>query len=810
MNLYIYSYNNYYNRIVKKAGDTIEDYADFLHYGPVEGVYGFTPSDGVNTQQLLGSNISSYDGKGDYLIAHNPETNEIDSRWFIMDCTRTRQGQWQLTLHRDLLVDFYEPIIKAPAMIEKANLSVNDNLIFTKEGMTFNQIKTSEYLLKDQSDCPWAVIYYSLNPNTVISGTVYNNKLSSLPHIEIDETNIEDWKFWKYSNLSGFSERFYGVPSEGYYKINARKGSNNGDEYRFSSSMVDGETDYVQYYPKTYKSQGVYFPNANTAQEQCLEIRQQIQPQLSSLNHMVKSVAPFSTQAELEELLSYNGKLIQVGLTGLKYYSVTVEEATTDEERLVELPEGSNIQLAIKQAAIDSGMTVTSQSSEANFEFEVTATSYYIWLREEKDEYLTYDVTNDTTRITPSDVPYGILALPIGDLKVKNATSSTIFSELTTNKEYNLNLISKMWTQEAEDIYDIQILPYCPCQELITKKGEITLTNSNQYSIIYSQAQLGSTTRTPCGIILNVPKARFTFDIPLVIQRGQSPIHRKVNNECDKWRLASPNYSNYFDFSVEENNGIQYFNVDCEYKPYTPYIHLNPNFSTLYGKDFNDPRGLVLGGEFSITNVQDKWEQYELQNKNYQNIFNRQIESMELNRTLNAVSDFTSGALGSVNTAAAGFMVGGVPGAIIGGVAGLAGGMTDAAFNLAKANDQIELQRETFNYQLGNIQAMPHTIGKLSAFNNNNKLFPVLEYYTCTQREKDLFVNAMAYNGMTVMATGYIKDYLPNTWTYSGQKETIRSKNYVRAQIIRLEDLGDDFHVLNSITRELKQGAYYE
>ena len=810
MNLYIYSYNNYYNRIVKKAGDNIDDYAAFRHYGPVTGVYGFTPGDGVNTQQLLGSNISSYDGKGDYLIAHNPETDEIDSRWFIMDCTRTRQGQWQLTLHRDLLVDFYEPIINAPAMIEKANLSIGDNLIYTKEGMSFNQIKTSEYLLKDQSDCPWAVIYYSLNQNTVISGSVENNKLRSLPHIEIDETNIEDWKFYRYSNLNGFNERFYSIPTEGYYKINARKGSNNGDEYRFSSSIFNAETDYTQWGVKTYKSQGVYFPNSVTPREQADAIRDIVSPQLSSLKSKAKNLLYFSDQDELDEFLSYNGKLIQVGLTGLKYYSVQIEEATTDEVRTIELPEGGSLQQQMKQIAVDSGMTITSQSSEANFELEITATSYYMWLREEKDEYLTYDVTSDVTRIVPSDAPYGILTLPIGDIKIVNGTGSSIFSQLTTNKEYNLSLISKMWTKEAEDIYDIQILPYCPCQELITGKGEITLTNSNQYSIIYSQEQLGSTTRTPCGVIINVPKARFTFDIPLSISRGQTSIQRKVNNECDKWRLASPNYSNYFDFSVEENNGVQYFNVDCEYKPYTPYIHLNPNFSTLYGKDFNDPRGLVLGGEFSITNVQDKWEQYELQNKNYQNIFNRQIESMELNRTLNATSDFISGALGSVNTAAAGFMVGGVPGAIIGGVAGLAGGMTDAAFNLAKANDQIDLQRETFQYQLGNIQAMPHTIGKLSAFNNNNKLFPVLEYYTCTPREKDLFVNAIAYNGMTVMATGYIKDYLPNTWSYIGQRETIRSKNYVKAQIIRLEELGDDFHVLNSITRELRQGAYFE
>ena len=121
MNLYIYNYNNYYNRQLKKAGNNIEDYVDFLLYGPVQGVYGFTPGDGINTKQLIGSNAQMYDGKGDYLIAHNPDTNEI-LRWFIIDSNRTRDGQWSLTLRRDLIVDYYDKVLEADCFIEKANL----------------------------------------------------------------------------------------------------------------------------------------------------------------------------------------------------------------------------------------------------------------------------------------------------------------------------------------------------------------------------------------------------------------------------------------------------------------------------------------------------------------------------------------------------------------------------------------------------------------------------------------------------------------------------------------------------------------
>ena len=139
MNLYIYNYNNYYNRIFKKAGDSIYDYDEFLYYGPVKGVYGFTPGDGVNTTQLIGTNVRPYyDGKGDYLIVHNPNTNEIDSRWFIIDHNRTRDGQWQLILHRDLIADNYTDLLNEPMFIEKATVNKDDPAIWNGEGVAVN------------------------------------------------------------------------------------------------------------------------------------------------------------------------------------------------------------------------------------------------------------------------------------------------------------------------------------------------------------------------------------------------------------------------------------------------------------------------------------------------------------------------------------------------------------------------------------------------------------------------------------------------------------------------------------------------
>lgn len=109
----------------------------------------------------------------------------------------------------------------------------------------------------------------------------------------------------------------------------------------------------------------------------------------------------------------------------------------------------------------------------------------------------------------------------------------------------------------------------------------------------------------------------------------------KIANECDLYRLCSPNYNGAFDFNLMKNNKeVKKFNVDCQYKPYNPYIHVNPDFAGLYGRDFDDSRGLVCGGDFSIGIVNDQWNAYEIQNKNYQNIFNRQIQNMEVNNSI--------------------------------------------------------------------------------------------------------------------------------------------------------------------------------
>ena len=179
MNLYIYTgYNNYYNRQLKREL-TLDDYRN-----KSTSVYelpktNFVPNDYVNATHVFGSNVSNYDGKGDYLIAQDELTSLIDSRWFIIESVRDRAGQHTLTLRRDLFADFYDEFTNSAMFLEKGNIQdINSPFLMNQEQFATNEIKTNEYPLYDKSGCSWIVGYYSKNlDNTqTLSGSAYVNQ----------------------------------------------------------------------------------------------------------------------------------------------------------------------------------------------------------------------------------------------------------------------------------------------------------------------------------------------------------------------------------------------------------------------------------------------------------------------------------------------------------------------------------------------------------------------------------------------------------------------------------------------------------
>ena len=293
-----------------------------------------------------------------------------------------------------------------------------------------------------------------------------------------------------------------------------------------------------------------------------------------------------------------------------------------------------------------------------------------------------------------------------------------------------------------------------------------------------------------------------------VLNPGNDAIERKLANECDLVRIVSQNYSAIFEFSPAKSGGVDGFLADCTYKPWSPYIHILPKLKGLYGDNFvtiDDARGLICGGDMSLPQLSNAWANYQLQNKTYQEMFDRQIKNMDVQNDIKLqgaraqaiLSPITGGAAG----AAVGAQVGGIGGAIGGAAAGLIGGGITAGLDYANTVKMMEENRsyaiDMYGYNLQNIQAVPTSLTKTSALTYNTRVWPFIEYYTCTEAERKALKDKIKYNGMTIMKVGQLSDY------------TLGEDNFYKGQLIRLpEYVKIDGHMAFEIYNELNKGVY--
>lgn len=837
MTLYLLKYNNYYNRTLKKF-DTIDEYSSFV-VATFEGV-NFNPNDGTQTEQVV-----NYNGDmPDYLIAVD-DTGTIDSRWYIIESQRTRAQQFKMTLFRDCIADFYDEIVNAPMYVEKAFLAQSDPLIFNSEDMTFNQIKTSETPLKDETNSAWLVGYCTRDTiETSISADIKYNA-----PVDIALSNINAYEYYTYSNLAPNPQEFNGFPSKVIYNVYSKfrlpydvndlllKISFNEDGAQTTGPFVYApngatttDTGYTEAYvhynftgpanAPTGVAAGCDWPLGSFSTTYTGEytdyrtfvkgFKDYYTPLKLQLPHYVQ----IKSQDETIRIENQHGKIIYDSSNDV-YYQVSVTKSTVKESEVM-IPSGVmyntfvNAMNGVAQAWVNEhpGKTVDNFFSEVwigspntgSFSVRTTGVKYSITLTKLPDRGMSYKVQFPDERYQLEDAPYDMFCMPFSDdLDIYQGGVLRFKSSKSLAWQTFMSLASKY--KQAGFIYDIQLLPYCPVRYCIKSDGTFDIGSN----IVGTVTQTKNTVDTIVAYIMFGSKASDSFVIPYNI----SITDNKLQGQTDLWRLVSPNYSGQFEFNAAKNNGVEWMEVDYTYKPYTPYIHISPNFKNLYGQDFNDARGLICGGDYSLPSISSQWDTYELQNKNYQLAFDRQIQNMEIQNNYQKVQDIahaiTGTVTGGMSGAMAGSVAGGPGGAVAGGVVGILGsaigGAIDVGMNEELRKEAIDFSKDQFGYSLGNIQALPYTLNKVSAFNANNKIFPFIEYYTCTDTEKKALINKIKYNGMTVGTIGTMSDYIGNTYRDF-------DRQYIKCKLIRLEGIADDFHVVNTIAEELYKGVF--
>lgn len=841
MYVYLLRYNNYYNRINKKEAN-LSDYEPYqlasTDNTPNPFHCNFNPNDGISTQLII-----NWDGDiPDYVVCSSiGSDNKIDSRWFVIEAVRKRGKQFELSLYRDTISDFREQLNTADIFVQKGIIEdITNPLLFNPEDMSFNQIKKYTEPLYDKSRCPWIVGYIPSNVNLTESNISFG---ASADWIKDNKNTVvvnrfEDWRGYPYiSDDTYFLDENAQIYVE--YVTKATGGFFSSDTYYKTHVGYEGVWPYLQ---EVNLFDGTYNEVLDIPKElvktkdsdELLEGQDIFKNAFYANSHQTDSFKAKFTNYLRNKNLDIENFIIPSDITYIYSTSddrtfivrkVTKDIATDFSEYVDPLSDlassirnniPSRIYVGGNRFEIDFNTTELDKLDADSLYLTGYGTCFRYEAEEVSNQTIKLEFPKDDVRIHLEDQPYDMFCMPYSnDIWIddgQNITKYTNFKDTAYNIATHISKELGGSSSSNTGIYDIQIVPYCPLQDDIyfnttLQEYAIQVQNGTKIEVSYDNG----TTYTNGGYIMWCTKSKVEFNIDYYIAPPRTAQIAKVNNMTSFYRLTTPSQSNYFDFKADMNMGLDTFRVQCYFTPFTPWFRVCPIWKEgTICADYNQVNsndGLIISEDCSISQISDAWVNYKLNNKNYYEMFKRAdtsaiinkkwaMDEAQINRVLGTIQ-------GAANGAITGSMVGGGPvGAAIGGtvgaIASFAGGTFDLTKQNALMNEAIDLTRDNFNYQLGNIKALPLGLSRVSALAPNNSFVPLLEYWSCTYKEHVIATSKIKFNGMTIQAIDRLVNY----------KTT--DSSYFKGQLIRINNIPDDFHVVNTISKELNQGIYFE
>lgn len=780
--LYLFNYNNYFNRIIKKEA-SLADYGTPLH--TIETT-NFNPKAGVETTHDINFDAEN----GNYVIITETISNveTISSRWFVIQNQRLRGNQYRLSLRRDLIADYYNQVTTAPMILQKGMVKKSNNLIFNKEGFNVNQIKTDEIFLTDShNDTPWIYLYCAKNAGNIKASvkTEFTNNADIYITTPLSESIYSAGEHKTQGTNIKFNTNI---------EFNNELGSRQFRNYEFNTTgtlTTISDTGNITKLNNTNAQEA-------TIKSSCDRVLLPIYNSLKTLFYNQRS--NYLNSDEAIELSNANNKYI-MDSEG-KCYKITILSETNN-IGINYLNDNDISKLILNQLKIDYP-NASSQESGGYGPSGATCNETIYTVVAERDTTKEYNVSiEQTTHLETEDSECNIIAIPYGDFVV-SSNGTYQFAVSGANQLAMAYALAKAGTNAK--VYDMQLLPYGPFGD-VWNDADIDI-----YQLSESQYQIQKYNTAKKNILFYVSLANFEITmnktLTMPTHSNNEDINYKVVNECDTWRLCSPNYNGAFEFNLAKNRGVTSFSIDISLKPYNPYIHINPVFGGLYGSDYNDARGLICGGDFSLPIIGDAFVQYELNNKNYQIAFDRQIQNLEFTQSQERILGIAGAISGTAQGVASGATLGAMTGnpvvagagVIGGGIASGIGGIADYAMLGARQAETKSYAIDNFKYRLGNIKALPYSLNKVNPLTYNNKIFPFIEYYTCTAEEITAFINKITYSGMTLNVIGTIATFKTN---YGGS-----DKNFYRGEIIRLDNFNTSSEIAYEIYQEIEKGVY--
>lgn len=349
--------------------------------------------------------------------------------------------------------------------------------------------------------------------------------------------------------------------------------------------------------------------------------------------------------------------------------------------------------------------------------------------------------------------PYVIIAIPLWDDPVSlHYDRLRIFGYMILN-----SLLDKL----GSAIFDIQLTPY--------SSGEITKCREVPGLGYYPLRLINDTFYSTANI-------NYTENVASNNNQNKTLINTK------DYFVKSPTGSNSYNFNIAYyNRQLTKAYISATYKPFQSIVNIKFDKGSspyIANVGFNDNIELSFSLPH-LTRYNDAWTQYQLNNKNYKEIFETNLSKQWVDNSAGALGSVFSGAAAG---AIAGSIVPGIgtaAGALVGTIGGIAAGATSL---LGTAVGQ-GYDKKTFEMQLGNVKAQPRSLSSVSEMDFSYKGFAYIEVYDTTDAEKSLFLSFYSRVSYTVNAYDGLNSYITSYWGTNLDKPV-----YFKGYIIQLTD----------------------
>ena len=815
------NFESYYTRRIKLY-NTISEYADYVitTYNNINFIY----NDGVNTTQILNYNPAQYDNQEPtYVLIQDYDTGEL-SRWFVINSIRTRKGQYQLSLHRDLIADNIDNVLNATTYVERGYCNdILDPAFYNEESILIDKPLNSVYELRDDSQAAWLVAYVA-GTNSAISkekiddktweDTTVNYTTGQIIYQYEDTTNYDSFSsFWKAKlGISDINSSVIdtNVPLHTSFCISVAQDTGvsiafkrywyavNINSERLANVVLLSDSGSIKGAPWfwTYGDDDVlpdtgYFYTSDA---------------LTAFNAIIQSF-PSS-----DLLISKSIPSGHYMIDGVTYY--------------LSSEDGNDITRRSWPSNLDNSNSPQLMSILNNiFHFPdinqgyITKGDFGAYLFTMSRQYaLTPSPTLSTSTFKISKSrntgnSYDILCTPInvrGDRTIYcNGKTYTADNAINLYKAF-----SQYWG--TSPVYDVQILPFCPVSyitpyavdESQLRFNVKNMTAERDYTLTEEGIPVFYINTTDREFEINrVWRANNNIDsitFPNWSTIGGS--YMKTKYMAADYKLYSPNFNSEYIIPLMKNGGLNRIHVDMTCLPNQPWIRVRPVWEGLNGINYDDAKGLILGGSYSLTQLTNAWTEYQYTNINYQNIQDSTIQYQQAQYDITNQKNLISGALNTVSStisgAVGGALVGGIPGAIAGGLASagasIGGLVADQYYDKKSQKLTIDYSQEQFALQTGNVKAQASTISRLTAVNSNFKYFPQLLVYVANDKDIDALDAKWENCGMSIGRIGKLINYLNE-----GKNQ------FVKGKLIRNDNMHYSFDYYNAIGQEVAQGFFY-